>query len=394
MIYDWIVIGAGLTGSAVSYELAKKGFAVLLLEQNSNMNNATRYSYGGIPYWAANTDFTKKIFNEGIKKHRNLSAELNADTQFRELDILLTIDAEQNPDNVLLEMSQFAIKPQFLSTENACKLEPLLNPEAINGVVKFPHGHVNPEAIITSYQQAFLQEEGIIEIGKVTGLIRKKSRFTGVISANQAIYQSENILVCAGGLTRELLQQFGIKCKIYFTHAEMIEIFPTNIKLNTLVVPAQMTRMKLEAELSNQEIEYIWDSPDNQLVSDILEPGAIQFLDGSMRIGQISRFITDPHAEIYSKSSEAEMRHAIRKILPDLADLPGNWHQCLVAFSHDHLPLIGKFADIEGLQIFSGFSSPFIYVPILAERFANLATGTKDDMINKLSPERFVEKSL
>ncbi len=391
MIYDWIVIGAGLTGSAVSYELAKKGFAVLLLDPNLNIHNATRYSYGGIPYWAANTNLTKKIFNEGIKKHRNLSAELNADTEFREIDILLTIDSEQNPDNVLLEMSQFAIKPQFLSTENACKLEPLLNPHAINGVVKFPHGHVNPKAIVTAYQQAFLQEDGIIEIGKVTGLIRKKTRFTGVITANQETYQSDNILVCTGGLTRELLQQFGIKCKIYFTHAEMIEILPSNIKLNTLVVPAKMTRMKLETELSNKEVEYIWDSPDHQLVSDILEPGAIQFLDGSMRIGQISRFITDPHAEIYGKSSEDEMRNAIRQILPNLADLPGTWHQCLVAFSHDHLPLIGKFADIEGLQIFSGFSSPFIYVPILAERFANFATGAKDDIINKLSPARFTK---
>ena len=29
-IYDWIVVGGGITGAAVSYELAKKGFAVLL----------------------------------------------------------------------------------------------------------------------------------------------------------------------------------------------------------------------------------------------------------------------------------------------------------------------------------------------------------------------------
>ena len=32
--YDWIVVGAGITGAALSYEFAKKGYGVLLLEQH------------------------------------------------------------------------------------------------------------------------------------------------------------------------------------------------------------------------------------------------------------------------------------------------------------------------------------------------------------------------
>jgi glycine/D-amino acid oxidase-like deaminating enzyme len=46
--YDWIVIGGGITGAALAYELTKKNFSVLLLEQNAIANNATRYSYGGL----------------------------------------------------------------------------------------------------------------------------------------------------------------------------------------------------------------------------------------------------------------------------------------------------------------------------------------------------------
>ncbi|HBE35501.1 MAG TPA: FAD-dependent oxidoreductase, partial [Cyanobacteria bacterium UBA11368] len=44
--FDWIAIGGGITGAAVSYELSKKGFSVLLLEQYATPQNATRYSYG------------------------------------------------------------------------------------------------------------------------------------------------------------------------------------------------------------------------------------------------------------------------------------------------------------------------------------------------------------
>ena len=63
--YDWIVVGGGITGAALSYELAKKGFAVLLLEKYSTLNNATRYSYASLPYWLGNTDLIKQLVQCG-----------------------------------------------------------------------------------------------------------------------------------------------------------------------------------------------------------------------------------------------------------------------------------------------------------------------------------------
>jgi glycine/D-amino acid oxidase-like deaminating enzyme len=33
--YDWVVVGAGITGAAVSYELVQQGFNVLLLEKTT-----------------------------------------------------------------------------------------------------------------------------------------------------------------------------------------------------------------------------------------------------------------------------------------------------------------------------------------------------------------------
>ena len=45
--YDYIIIGGGITGSALSYELANLGSRVLLLEKETHPLNATFYSYGG-----------------------------------------------------------------------------------------------------------------------------------------------------------------------------------------------------------------------------------------------------------------------------------------------------------------------------------------------------------
>ncbi|NMG21607.1 NAD(P)/FAD-dependent oxidoreductase, partial [Brasilonema bromeliae] len=129
--YDWIVVGAGITGAALAYELVKKDCKVLLLEQYATPNNATRYSYGGLSFWCGVTPLTRQLCDEGIARHRILSEELDADTEFRELDLLLTISADTDPASVAASYTRFAIPPKLLSLKEACELEPLLNQEAI-----------------------------------------------------------------------------------------------------------------------------------------------------------------------------------------------------------------------------------------------------------------------
>ena len=71
--FDWIVVGAGITGSALSYELAKKGLKVLLLEKDPTYDNATRYSYGGVAYWSGTDDDSIQLCQESREIYHNLS---------------------------------------------------------------------------------------------------------------------------------------------------------------------------------------------------------------------------------------------------------------------------------------------------------------------------------
>ncbi|MGF1673563.1 MAG: FAD-dependent oxidoreductase, partial [Rivularia sp. (in: cyanobacteria)] len=92
--YDIIIIGAGIAGAALSYELVTKGFSVLLLEQHTTPENATRYSYGGLAFWSGTNSLTRQLCNESKKLYQTLSQELNTDIQFRELDLLLTVSRD------------------------------------------------------------------------------------------------------------------------------------------------------------------------------------------------------------------------------------------------------------------------------------------------------------
>ena len=384
--YDWIVIGAGITGAALAYELTKIGFSVLLLEQYEISQNATRYSYGGISFWSATTAITQQLSTEGITRHRILSEELNADTQFRELDLLMTIPVDLNPETMAKSYQEVAIPPCLISIQEACELEPLLNPQVISGALTVKHGHIHPEKTTQAYIQAMVNLGGEIEFGEFIELVTTSTKKCTGVKTNTTTFHGDNVVICAGGISRKLLKSMGIATKIYFTHAEIIETPATDMQLHSLVSPANLQRYELEAE--STQIDELWDNSDHEIVPPILDAGVVQFLDGSLRLGQISRVLTNPQAEINSAASEKWLRESMTKILPSLGNLPGTWHHCLVAFTQDKLPLIGAISEFSGLHIFSGFSSPFLFVPPLAVRFANFVSGQEDEIIKQMSPDR------
>ncbi|MBD2533913.1 FAD-binding oxidoreductase [Nostoc flagelliforme FACHB-838] len=378
--YDWIVVGGGITGAALAYELVKTGFSVLLLEQYETPQSATRYSYGGLAYWSGTTTLTRLLCEEAIARYDILSQELDADIQFRELDLLLTISAHSEPEATAESYNHFAIPPRLLSVQEACELEPQLNREAISGALTVKHGHIHPEKTAQAYIQAFVRAGGEMQITQVLQVLQD-----GVKTAT-ATYHSANVAICAGGLSRQLLKSAGIPIKLYFTHAEIIETPPVDVQLRTLVMPANLQRFQLEAE--STQVDELWNQPGNEPVPPILDAGAIQFQDGSLRIGQISRVLTDPYAKVNSEASEKWLRKSVGEVLPALENLPGTWHHCLVAFSSDRLPLIGTIPKFESVHLFSGFSNPLVIIPPLAKRFANFASGKKDEIIIQLSLHR------
>ncbi|MBF2026192.1 MAG: FAD-binding oxidoreductase [Oscillatoriales cyanobacterium C42_A2020_001] len=388
---DWLVVGGGITGSALAYELAKQGASVLVLERHADLCGGTRFGYGGVAYWSGTTNLTRQLCAEGIARLRELSEELDADIEFRELDLVLTISAGSNPVEVAQSYAHFAIPPKLVDEKTACELEPLLNPVEIAGALTVKHGHIHLGKAAKAYRDACTRLGGTVQVGEVTDLLRDRhqtERIVGVACGDEPFYAS-NVVICAGALSRALLKAAGISVPLYFTHAELIETPPIETKLRSLVMPAQTKRFELEAEASKAEINHLWDEPGHEPTPPILDAGAIQFLDGHLRIGQMSRTLTDPTAPIDARSSEQSMREQVGKVLPALKHVPGTWHRCLVSFSRDRLPLIGAIPNLQGIHLFSGFSNPLAITPSLAQRFANAAFSQPDELLQQVSLGRF-----
>ena len=389
--FDWIVIGNGLAGAALSYELVRQGLSVLLVD-DGNPDSATRCSYGGIAYWSGTDTITRTLCELGIKRHRQLSEELGASTEFRELDLLLTFGPDIDGTRLVEQYKKFAIAPQLISATEAHNLEPQLNIDNLGGAFTVKHGHVNPIKTIEAFNHSFRRLGGQHMVAAVTGLVTIKQKATGILTATQA-YAAGNIVVAAGGHSRRLLHNASLSVPLYHTHAEIISLPKVDTKLRALIMPAVAQRFSAETMASSPDTDHLWDDAPHIIAPPILDSGVIQFLDGSTYVGQISRFRTDLSAtDINAAQSEADMRRAITAQLPCLANHPGRWRHCLVPFSRDSLPLIGPLPHMEGLHLFSGFTSPFAMLLPIAQRFARWVTkapGTPDSLLDKMQVARF-----
>ncbi len=383
--YDCIVIGGGITGSALAYELVKQKYRVLLLEKDRFNQNATTYSYGGLAYWSGTTDLMSGLFQEGIELYRQLERELEQDLEFRELDLLLTINAQDHPVEILSQYNHFSVTPELLTVESACQLEPLLNPHALSGALKLPHGHVHPLKVNAAYQAAFKRLGGEICYELVTQLLYQEKQIQGVITSSTTYYSPQTI-ICSGGLSRSLLQRVGISSGIYFNHSDVLKIAPQkDLKLKSIIMPARMKRFDLESRVTQPESEFLWSTNSPETIASVVDIGAVQFLDGSLYLGQVSHIITDPQAVSDARWSEEKIREGISQVLPFLGSLPVTRHQCLVAFTRDpNRPQVGKVTGWEGIFLFCGLTSTILLAPPLARHFATWLANGEDEVMKEL----------
>ncbi|MEO0705314.1 MAG: FAD-binding oxidoreductase [Cyanobacteria bacterium J06649_5] len=386
--YDAIVVGNGLAGAALSYELAKAGQSVLLLD-DGNPDSGTRYSYGGIGYWAGTTPLTTTLFQAGLTRHRELPEELGADTQLRELDLLLTVEKGADIEALKKSYQIFQTPPEFVSTADACKIEPQLNAAAIAGAFTTRHAHVDPMSVVAAYNQAFRRLGGHHNLSAVTGLVRVEDHVTGVTTDAQA-YPARRVIVAAGAYSLQLLSAAGLQVPLFFTHAEIVETPPLDVEVRSLIMPATNARVDLESDSATAAD---WQKPNHQVMPPVLEAGVIQFQNKTARIGQISRFHTAYQPLKNAAESKDDMIEAIAAQLPCLQQVSdnasGTWRHCLVTFTQDGLPLLGAVPGVSGLHLFSGFTGPFALVPPVAQRYANHLTREADPIIEQLTLDRF-----
>jgi glycine/D-amino acid oxidase-like deaminating enzyme len=390
MGWDFGVIGSGIAGLAIAYELANRGATVLLVEDPAGLC-ATDWSYGGIAYWAAATPLSRQLCQESIQWHRQAANELGHGTGFRDRQILLWFGRRWDIQSELQKRyGNFAIAPEWLGIDDVMDREPQFNRGAIGGALAFPHGQVDPRTLRAAYRHALMARGGRVHAGLVTA-IRSGVGNTIQLETDRGPIPVGQVVVAAGALSRTLLQQSQIPVPLYWSHAELVELAPSRQSLSTIVMPALQQRQTLESRVRQDDS---WDQDlDIGHAMPILDAGAVQFSDRRIIIGQISRLIPQTQSPKDPQGAERQIRDSVGRILPTIASLPGQFQHCWVAFSLDGWPIVGELRP--NIHLFTGFSSPFVYVPPFAQRLAQRLTGNPapDKALILADPKRLIQNS-
>jgi glycine/D-amino acid oxidase-like deaminating enzyme len=216
MSYDAIVIGAGISGAATAYHLAKAGAKTLLLERGEPASGGTGKS-AAIIRQSYSTPLLVRLARASITMFENAKAELGKDAGFVQDGYCFVVSREmldgakknvamQRGLGIVNEWSQGPGFPQHL---------PEINPEGIAGIVYEPHGgYADPVQATEAYVGAFRNAGGEFRARTpVRRLTRDGDRITGVELDSDTI-AAGHVVNAAGPWAKPLAASVGLDLSI------------------------------------------------------------------------------------------------------------------------------------------------------------------------------------
>ena len=231
---DIVIIGGGVMGCAIAYNLAKEGLKPVVIEKSDIGGEASGSNGGGVRQSARNLK-EMPLAMESIQIYGQLHDELGMDVEYvREGNLRLCTSEEE------LEAMRQAIKNQresgleltMLDRQQVLDLNPYVGEKVIGASYCATDGHVNPFLVTYGYYlrakslgARFFTHEEVKEIklqkGKVAGVTTDKQQF------------STDLVVDAAGIAgRKVANMAGldIPMRPIFSEALITEAYPPLFK--------------------------------------------------------------------------------------------------------------------------------------------------------------------
>lgn len=365
---DAVVIGGGINGVSIAYNLAKRGMKnVVLLEKRFLASGSTGRCGAGVRcQWG--TKMNCLLSKASIEFYENINEELDyeGDCEFKQGGYLLLATTEkevmQFKKNVELQNS-LGIDSKFITTGEAKKIVPYLN---LDGIIAATFcekdGHANPFMVVDAFAKA-ARRLGV-EINtftEVTGIKTENGRVVGVETTKGDI-KTERVINAAGGYSQLVSKMAGIKIPNYSERHQILVTEPVNPILGPMVMSFSLNI-------------YIQQTPHGSFIMGYGDPD-------------------EPHSYTIDSSWDflETMAKKTIKLLPPLGELRivRQWAG-LYNMTPDRQPILGGHPDLEGYYMAVGFSGHgFMLGPITGILMSAYILGEKTSIdISKLDAARF-----
>ncbi len=363
-----VIIGGGISGTSIAYNLALKGMKdIVVFDDNYMTGGATGRCGAGVrQQWG--TKMNCILAKKSVEFFETAQEVLgyHRDVEFKQEGYLIVATNEKEDatfaKNVKLQQS-LGIPARKITVDEALEIVPHLNKDAIVSATFCPtDGHLNPFLMTDAYYVAakrlgvqFFYREKVLEI------IKENNKIVKVITNNHQV-ETNKVVNCAGGFSKEIGDMAGVDIPVYSENHEILVTEPIEKIQGPMVI-------------SFAENIYCQQVPH----------GA--FIMGRSTIG-----VAHNHDISSTHEFLDEMAKTAVHLLPPLANLRvvrqwgGSYN-----ISPDRQPIIGDTDQLEGFYLACGFSGHgFMFAPMTGILLSEVILGEKTTIdITDLHINRF-----
>jgi glycine/D-amino acid oxidase-like deaminating enzyme len=255
-VYDAIVVGGGLVGSALAFGLQRQGLSTLILDEGDIAIRATRGNFGLI--WVQSKGINFSPYAQWTWKSAELWEELSAQIyELTNIDVgyrrpggaeICIDEAEFTAKREKMECLQSHsphVKFEMLDQQAMAEMLPGLGPDVAGGCYSPGDGHANPLDLLRGLHQGFQSLGGKIESGdQVSRIEHQKSSFSIKTIASQ--YHGARVVIAAGLGSKKLGEMVGMNIPV---HPDRGQILVTERLKNFLNIPLSKVRQTLEGSV-------------------------------------------------------------------------------------------------------------------------------------------------
>ncbi len=367
-----VIIGGGISGCAIAYNLAKKGVKdVIIIEREYLSSGATGRCGAGIRMqWGTEMNCRLAKYSVEFFETANEVLEYDGDVEFKQGGYLIIAATDKEVDqfhkNIALQNS-LGIPSRYITPQEAKEIVPHMDETQILGAAFNPKdGHLNPFHTTQAYADAAVRlGVEIMKFTEVTAIDVENGKIKGV-HTDKGYISTPIVVNAAGGYSQLIGDMVGIELPLF---SERHQILVTEA-----VAPMQGPMF-----MSFSQNIYCQQTPHGSFIMGRGDPNEAR----DLRITSTWGFLE-------------EMAKTCIRFLPPLKELRmvRQWSG-LYNMSPDRQPIYGPVEGLEGFFLACGYSGHgFMFGPVTGVVIAESILGEKHTIpVDALGLDRF-EKGL
>lgn len=364
---DVVIVGGGVNGCALAYELSLKGIKAVVVERKHLASGATGRCGAGIrQQWSSRENAALAI--ESVRIFERLEEELGSSIGLRQGGYLIAIhdekDMGQAEKNVEMQRS-LGLDVSILEADEINDIVPILDIEgmkAIGATFCPTDGHADPFKTTYAYANAAMRNGAeIYRFTEVQDIVTDGEEIKAV-RTNRGTIKTSVVVNAAGAWSKKIAEMAGIE-------------LPNVPYKKEIIVTERMTRIFDAMVISFRDGIYFSQQDEGQILGGIPPPETV------------TGYKTEPTLSFLEHMSSTLTRYApVLKHINVLRQWTGFYD-----VTPDALPILGEVKGLKGFIQCNGFSGHgFMLSPMVAKLLAQLIAGEKTSLsIDRLNLERF-----